>query len=169
MKYLILLIVVLTLLNQSSFCTETIDEPTQLWKDLLKAFERHDNDSKSFLQKVSTQKENVLESKLAHVLLEDWVLTADSDTLNNPKAVRLKTPERNAFPKGKIPGGVIPIELKVDSQGIVKSAKLIHSESESEVTDIILRDIKTSMFRPAFQNGKFVEKNAIITVRIEVK
>ncbi|OGF62353.1 MAG: hypothetical protein A2Y62_17025 [Candidatus Fischerbacteria bacterium RBG_13_37_8] len=122
------------------------------WLAILKAFEKHNDESKALLETFAKDKKNSLEKKLAEKLLQEWDIKAKEVELFDPVAI--KYGKYRIIHRGTPRTSVVIVEMKVTAIGAVEDLQIVRSSYPNP--PIKLDGLRASVFRPAFLGGKFV-------------
>lgn len=158
------------LCGQSCYGSEPLPKfgpGTKAWSGLLDAFRIHTEESKKTIAIQAEKADSIQERKLANILLREWELPSDSPELAQPRP--LEMPEVQIERGRQVEGGIFLAKISVDAQGRVTNAELIHKPTDKRVHEAILKSTAIALFRPAYKNGQFVEGQAVVTIRIEVR
>jgi hypothetical protein len=136
------------------------------WSELLRAFEKHTEESKLFIEKIANSKECSMEKKLAALLLLEWDLNPESKFLKVPRIV-YQEPYR--YEKNRVvKGGTVYAKIETDSIGNLLNVDFIKIMDDAYVKDMILESLNKSCYRPPFINGKFTAGSGHIIIHIDV-
>jgi hypothetical protein len=136
------------------------------WLFLLKAYEDHDAKSREILEKYSKEKKKSMIKVLSKKLIEDWNLPPDSSILLNPYVLKRGIICLKKDQIVKTPW--IHIEVEVNEIGIITNSKII-TPKELIPEFNINYFLASTIFRPAFINGKFKSARTIISAHIQIK
>lgn len=138
--------------------------PTE-WSQLLKAFLVHDVQSKTFVDKLAQTGAHPNGRALAAILLQEWDLPPDSETLTHPRAVFVpKLPPEDRETKGE----TFVIKVSVTDDGRVARTVFVTPRGQTRLGHLVDQKVHDALFRPAFRGGRFVAGEAVVRYTVEV-
>jgi hypothetical protein len=137
-----------------------------LWKDLLNSFETHTESSKHLVKTISERCNNQILGQLAKVLIEQWDIHWSDPIFSRAfliyKNELIDLRDINEY-------SVPLIEITINQFGTVDSVEFLTPSENTELQKQISNTLKKYLFRPKFENGRFVSSKLIILFRIEFK
>lgn len=139
-------------------------------KDLLAGFQRGAEDDLRNLQNASMRLPCDRNCQLAKSLWEikrkdEWWAATTPALLPGPNGRSIDSC-LSLLEGKKVSGFLVAVEVWVDVEGNPQKVTLLRGISEESFNKCIQDALSTSCYRPAFKDGRFLEKNVTVTVNL---
>jgi hypothetical protein len=111
-------------------------------------------------------------SSLASIVLEEWALSLDDPSLAQPRLVwspELTREDVQAMVPERVEWSFIVIRGKVDRVGRPYGGKVLKASKYPRLDKAVLDAFTSSCYRPARKGSKFVDAEAVLSFRLEVR
>jgi TonB family protein len=136
------------------------------WSRLLAAFVDHNEPAKALVKTVAQRSNEPAVRNLAAVLQQEWDLPRDSDSLRHPRSVYVPKLEPRTE---QASAEVFVLRVTISKDGRVTNASPVKPSQQTRLARDVLAKVKGALFRPAYQKGRFVSGESIVTYTVEVK
>jgi hypothetical protein len=141
------------------------DLPTD-WSSLLSEFAAHDSEVKAYVARRAAEATDPRSRALVTALLSEWDLSVHSERLKYP--MRIHAPRWQADDR-QVHVEVFDIDVEVGEDGRVLDARFVRQPAQAELGREVLRIVQASLFRPAFNKGRFVRAEITVEHILHVK
>jgi TonB family protein len=161
-----ILLVVTLLLVPTTLAGAQSRSPGDDWSRLLAALLNHKEPAKALVETVAQRSSEPAVRNLAAVLMQEWDLPRDSDSLPHPRSVYVPKLEPRTE---QASAEAFVLKVTISKDGRVTNASPVKSSQQTRLAREVLAKVKGALFRPAYQKGRFVAGESIVTYTVEVK
>jgi hypothetical protein len=139
------------------------------WSLLLDSFETHTEDSKARIQAAMLDSRDERIRSLAEWLLGEWDLAAARDVLSEPAKVFRPDLAPEDAPSGQRFTTYVAMVAVISRIGVPENVEVLkNSSGDMDVEAVAVASFERSLFRPAFRDGRFVEREYLMLFRFDV-
>jgi TonB family protein len=136
------------------------------WSRLLAAFVDHNEPAKALVDTMAQRSSEVAVRNLAAVLMQEWDLPRESDSLRHPRSVYVPKLEPRTE---QASAEAFVLRVTISKDGHVTNASFVKSSQQTRLAREVLDKVNGALFRPAYQKGRFVTGESIVKYTVEVE